>query len=97
MGLAFVNFIQAPALNLEWARRLNRNWVLLFVSQSFIGMSSAKSVMLKTKLTMCPLVLSVLDFPALLVGLGLDVVGLILDPVRFAFGWRKWGDEVVHD
>lgn len=53
--------------------------------------------MLKTKLTMRPLVLSVLDFPALLVGLGFDVGGLILDPVRFALGWRKWGDEVVHD
>jgi len=70
---------------------------LLFVSQSFIEMSSAKGEMLKTKLTMCPLVLSVLDFPALLVGLGFDVGGLIFDPVRFAFGWRKWSDEVFHD
>jgi len=82
---------------LERARRLNRNWGLLFVSQSFIEMSLAKGELLKSKLTMCPLVLSVLNFPALLVGLGFDVGGLILGPVRFAFGWRKWGDEVFHD
>jgi len=70
---------------------------LLYVPQSFIEMSSAKDKMLKTKLTMCPLVLSVLNFPALLVGLSFNVGGLILGPVRFAFGWRKGGDEVFHD
>lgn len=49
-------------------------------------MSAAESEALKERLTVCSLILPVLNLPALLVGLGLDievVVGLIADPVRF--------------
>jgi len=49
-------------------------------------MSSAGGEALRETLTVCSLVLPVLNLPALLVGLGLgvDVVGVIADPVRFA-------------
>jgi hypothetical protein len=38
---------------------------------------------LRERLTVCSLILPVLNLPALLVGLGVDVVGVIVHPVRF--------------
>ena len=49
-------------------------------------MSSAGAEALRERLTMCSLVLPVLDLPALLIGLdvGVDVGGVTANPVRFA-------------
>ena len=53
-------------------------------------MNSAGPETLRERLTVCPLILPVLNLPALLVGfgldvgLGVDVVGMIADSARFA-------------
>lgn len=65
-----MGFVEAPAPDLERARSLNSPRVLLPNPQS-----------------VCSLVLPGLKLPALLglgLHLGLDVVGVIADPVRFA-------------
>jgi hypothetical protein len=49
------------------------------------------------RLTMCSLVLAVLNFPALLAGDGFDAIWLRLGLVRFGFSGMKRGDALLHD
>lgn len=93
-------------------QRLTENWRGVsscagpgsFIRSPSHLVSSEELIFFHWKLTVCPLVLPILIFPTLLVGpgfslgFGVEVVGVIANPVRFAFAQRrrKRPDRVFH-